>query len=158
MIEGLCRGFQAHRTPARPNLRFQPQPGDGVIRIEDKTQPFEIAYRNTKISGRFDNDQGSVDLNFELGSRAGAQGQLLLGRRIAAREASAEKSASEFPDLALVSGFVPALERVQGRRTSRLYWGHSRKPRTTGILQVETRRLSCRQRGSPYPNPTDSAR
>ena len=139
VIEGALQGdFKLIGTPARPNLRFQLQPGDGVIRIEDKTQPFEIAYRNTKISGRFDNDQGSVDLNFELGSRGKAQGQLMLGAEDRGTRSLGGKVSVEFPDLALVSGFVPALERVQGRmHVEAVLGGTLEKPQATGILQVE---------------------
>ena len=138
-IEGGLQGaFKVTGATAKPNVQFQLQPGDGLIRVADETQPFEVAYRNAKIDGSFRNDRGSVNLNFELGSQGRAQGELLLGAEERGSRALGGKVNVDFPDLALVAGFVPVLEKVQGQlHIEAVLGGSLAKPQTTGVLQIE---------------------
>ena len=139
VIEGGLRGdFKLSGSPEKPNLQFMLLPGDGLIRIKDEAQPFELAYRNAKVEGRFANDEGSVDLNFELGSSGRATGRLILAAETAGTRALGGKVSADFPDLALLTGFIPVLEQVQGRlHLETVVGGTLAKPQLNGVLQIE---------------------
>jgi len=139
VIEGELRGeFKLVGTLERPSLSFRLDPGSGRIRIDDDTEPFELAYRNAKITGRFENDRGSADLNFELGADGQAQGRLLLGPEEVGARSLRGKIGASFPDLGLVSGFVPLLERIEGQLQLEAELGGTlAKPQMTGVLQIE---------------------
>jgi len=139
VIRGELHGeFKLRGTAADPSLAFKLIPGDGSIQFEDDTQPFELVYRNASVTGRFENDRGSADLKFELGSKGRAQGRLLLGPEEQGTRSLGGEVGADFPDLALVTGFVPALERVDGRlHLEAGLSGTLANPIISGALQVE---------------------
>ncbi|MCP5417548.1 MAG: translocation/assembly module TamB domain-containing protein [Chromatiaceae bacterium] len=139
VIEGVVHGeFKLSGATQQPNLLFRLNPGNGLIRVEQDAEPLAIAYRNARVSGSFAKDQGSVDLNFELGENGQARGRLLLGAEQKGVRPLGGEVNVEFPDLALVAGFVPALEKVAGRLHLQAALGGSvAQPKVTGALQIE---------------------
>ncbi|MGB5761674.1 MAG: translocation/assembly module TamB domain-containing protein [Sedimenticolaceae bacterium] len=137
-IEGsLGASVKVSGDTASPDVVFELRPSDGVIRVEQDLQPLELAYRNAKISGRFAQDAGSADLNFELGPRGRARGRLLLGADKGGQRAIGGEIDVDFPDLGLVSGFVPALAQVKGRLgLSTELAGTLDAPRVKGVLEI----------------------
>lgn len=149
VIEGGLRGdFKVSGATDKPNLQFMLLPGDGLISVKDEAQPFELAYRNARINGRFENDEGSIDLNFELGSSGSTKGRLMLGAEASGTRTLGGKVSADFPDLALVAGFVPVLERVQGRlHIETVLGGTLAKPQMNGVLQVENAQAEVQAAG-----------
>lgn len=137
-VEGTVGArFDVSGSAARPRVIFELRPSDGLIRVEQDLQPFELAYRNARVAGRFENDAGTVDLNFELGPKGRAQGRLLVGADKAGQRSIGGEVAVDFPDLALVAGFVPALAQVEGRlRLDTKLGGTLAAPRVQGALQI----------------------
>jgi len=139
VIEGsLGAEFKVSGDAARPKVEFELRPSDGLIRVEQDLQPIELAYRNARIGGRFENDAGTADLNFELGPQGRARGRLLLGADKAGQRSIGGEVDVDFPDLALVSGFVPALEKVEGRlHIATKLGGTLTAPTVEGALQIK---------------------
>ena len=137
-IKGSLSGeFSARGPTAAPNLTFDLRPGDGRIRLEADPEPFDLAYRNARINGRFENDRGSADLRFDLGPNGSAAGGITLGAAQEGRRALGGELKADFPDLGLIAGFVPALEEVEGRlAVSAKLGGTLDAPRISGGLQV----------------------
>ena len=137
-IEGELEGeFKVGGTSARPDIRFELIPGNGLIRLEEVEEPIEIAYRNARVSGHFENDRGSAELGFELGPNGRAQGRLLLGPEEGGQRSLGGEIGADFPDLALVAGFVPALEQVKGRlHLEAVLGGTLGAPRLSGALEI----------------------
>ncbi len=138
VIEGQLRGeFKVSGAPARPDAVFELIPGDGLIRVEEGEEPFELAFRNARVSGRFADDRGNADLRFELGPNGRAQGRVLLGPDAAGQRALGGEIDADFPDLGLVAGFVPALQQVEGRlHIEGKLGGTLAVPRLTGALEI----------------------
>lgn len=141
-IEGEIQAdFRVAGSPARPDVRFELVPGDGMIRVEETDEPIEIAYRNARVSGRFENDRGSVEIGFQLGPNGRALGQILLGPETGGQRSLGGEINADFPDLALVSGFVPALERVEGRlHLEAMLGGTLAAPMLSGALEIRDAR------------------
>ena len=138
VIEGQLRGeFRVSGAPARPDVVFELIPGDGLIRVEEDGEPLDLAFRNALVSGRFSDDRGNADLRFELGPNGRAQGRVLLGPDAAGQRSLGGEIDADFPDLGLVAGFVPALERVEGRlHIEGKLGGTLAAPRLTGALEI----------------------
>jgi translocation and assembly module TamB len=138
VIEGQLRGdFRVSGTPDSPSVQFELIPGDGLIRVQEAEEPLELAFRNARVSGRFENDRGSADLHFELGPNGRAQGQVLLGPDEKGERSLGGEIAADFPDLGLVAGFVPELQQVVGRlHLEAVLGGTLAAPRLTGVLEI----------------------
>ena len=138
VIEGQLRGdFRVNGTPASPNVQFELIPGDGLIRVQEADEPLELAFRNARISGRFENDRGNADLHFELGPNGRAQGHVLLGPDEKGERSLGGEIDADFPDLGLVAGFVPELQQVVGRlHMEAVLGGTLAAPRLTGALEI----------------------
>jgi len=102
-------------TPAAPEIRFELRPSDGRIRLDQGERPFQVAYREARIVGRFADNLGTAALGFALGGNRHADGRFSLGALQDGRRVLAGQLRASFPDLALLEGFVPALETVQGQ-------------------------------------------
>ena len=138
VVEGALQGeFRVGGTPDRPDVRFELVPGDGVIRVEETEEPIELAYRNARVEGRFENDRGSAVIGFQLGPNGRAQGRLLLGPETDGQRSLGGEVDADFPDLGLVAGFVPALEQVEGRlHLEAVLGGTLAAPRLSGALEI----------------------
>ncbi|MCB1800979.1 MAG: translocation/assembly module TamB domain-containing protein [Gammaproteobacteria bacterium] len=138
VIDGsLAARFDLAGPPQRPRATFELVPGDGLIRVEEGLEPFELGFRNARLRGEFRDDRGSADLNFELGSNGRANGRVVLGADNKGRRALSGQLNADFPDLALVAGFVPALQAVKGKLALALKLGGSlAEPTVDGKLRV----------------------
>ena len=139
VIEGqLAARFEATGPLEKPQATFELRPGDGRIRLEEGDEPFDLAFRNALLSGRFKDDVGSADLRFEIGANGRANGRIGVGADKAGQRSLSGKLEADFPDLALVAGFVPALQEVKGRLGLDIDLGGSvAQPQITGGLMIE---------------------
>ena len=129
--------LEAKGTIQRPELTFSLRPSDGLIRLERDVEPLELGYRNVRLDGRFRNDEGLAEMRFELGDKGRAQGTVSIGADRQGQRALSGAVSADFPDLALVAGFVPVLDQVQGRlHLEAALAGTVARPRTSGKLQV----------------------
>lgn len=142
VIKGELRGeFKLTGTPDKPALMFKLDPGSGSIRLPEHAKNFELGYRNASINGRFDNDRGSAELQFDLGGKGHARGRLLLGPEERGSRSLGGEINADFPDLALVAGFVPVLEQVQGRlHVAANLGGTLEQPAIKGALRIDNAR------------------
>lgn len=138
VIDGsLAARFDVQGPPQRPRATFELLPSDGLIRVEEGLEPFELAFRNARLQGRFSDDRGSAELNFELGPNGRANGRVTLGEDKQGSRALGGRLTADFPDLALVAGFVPALQAVKGRLALALELsGSLAQPAVDGELRV----------------------
>lgn len=120
-VEGrLAADFSVTGSADNPAIAFELRPGDGRIRLEDAVEPLELAFRDARVKGRFADDRGSAELGLTLGTNGHAAGRLTLGPEQDGQRALGGEVSALFPDLALVAGFVPALDEVQGRLEANL--------------------------------------
>jgi len=142
VIEGsLDAEFSVKGQPASPSIVFDLRPGDGRIRLEDAEQPFDLAFRNARVKGRFVDDRGSAELSLELGADGRATGKLSVGPDQGGQRSLAGEIQAEFPDLSLIAGFVPVLDEVQGTLQAAMALGGTlAAPHLTGRLQVANAR------------------
>lgn len=138
VIEGrLAADLAVSGRAASPDVTFDLRPTDGRVRLEDAQQPLDLAYRDVQIKGRFADDRGSAELRLGLGPNGRASGRLNIGAAQAGQRSLSGGLEAEFPDLALVTGFVPDLEEVQGRLKAALTLGGTlAAPRFTGLLAI----------------------
>ena len=114
-IEGNLTGdFKLSGNPDNPRATLELRPSDGVLRVATDLDLLEFAYRNARVSARFADDRGDLDLGFELGPNGRAGGQMKLGSEQGGRRSISGRVDADFPDLGLVAGFVPALQEVKG--------------------------------------------
>jgi translocation and assembly module TamB len=136
-VEGQLNGaFSLQGTPASPRAEFSIRPDNGLLRVQTDAEPLEIAYRDVRVDGGFANDQGSAEIGLNLGAAGVAEGRVTLGA--APRRELGGELVARFPDLALISGFVPTLEAVKGKLTADLELdGSLEAPQLEGELRVE---------------------
>ena len=133
----LAADFKVLGPPASPQVDFDLRPGSGRVRLPNSEPPLDLAFRDAHVSGRFAEDRGRAELGFALGDNGQARGTLTLGTAAAGRTLGGELHA-DFPDLALVAGFVPALDEVRGRlRVAARLGGTLEQPAVTGTLEVQ---------------------
>lgn len=137
-ISGRLRGELMAKGPVdRPEATFSVRPDDGLLRFTQPEQPLEIAYRNVLFEGRFEDDAGQLNMRLDLADQGQARGSLSLGADRDGRRALGGQISADFPDLGLVSGFVPALDQVSGRlRLESELAGTLESPQISGRLQV----------------------
>ena len=137
-MEGsLSAEFSVKGQPADPAVVLDVRPSDGHIRLEEAEQPFDLAFRNARISARFAEGQGAAELRLEVGENGRAGGRVTLGAEQAGQRALGGEIRAEFPDLNLIAGFVPALEAVQGRLQADITLsGTLTGPQLSGGLQI----------------------
>lgn len=142
VIKGELQGdFKLTGTPERPSLIFRLDPGSGSIQLPEHVEDFELSYRNAGINGRFEDDRGRADIQFDLGSKGRAKGSLQLGPEERGTRSLRGLINVDFPDLALLAGFVPMLEQVEGRlHTEANLAGTLTNPEISGVLQIENAR------------------
>lgn len=99
--------------PENPRATFEVRPSDGRIRVEGD-EPFELAFRNAAVTGQFVDDVATAELSLLVGSNGQASGRLRIGAAKTGARALDGRIEAGFPDLALVAGFLPALESVKG--------------------------------------------
>ncbi|MGB5742314.1 MAG: translocation/assembly module TamB domain-containing protein, partial [Sedimenticolaceae bacterium] len=138
VVEGsLGAEFSVKGQPADPAVVLDVRPSDGNIRLEEAEQPFDLAFRNARISARFAEGQGAAELRLEIGENGRASGRVTLGAEQAGQRALGGEINAEFPDLNLIAGFVPALEAVQGRLQADISLGGTLTvPQLSGGLQI----------------------
>ncbi len=137
-VTGRLDGALEAKGPlARPEIRFELRPSDGLVRFPQDIQPVDIRYRDARLDGVFKDDQGRMELRFDLHEKGRAQGTVSLGPDNKGQRALAGKIGADFPDLGLVAGFVPAIEQVTGRlHIESELTGTLASPRVSGSLQV----------------------
>lgn len=137
-VEGVLAGQVTLRgAVARPRVTFTLTPGDGLVAFDTDEGPLEIPFRDAEIQGRFADDAGSAELRLALGDNGRARGRINLGAERAGDRRLDGRLAAEFPDLALVTGFIPGLQQVTGRLFLDAELGGSlAKPSVDGILKV----------------------
>jgi translocation and assembly module TamB len=138
IVEGsLGAEFSVKGQPADPAVVLDVRPSDGHIRLEEAEQPFDLAFRNARISARFAEGQGAAELGLEIGENGRASGRVTLGAEQAGQRALGGEIKAEFPDLNLIAGFVPALEAVQGSLQADIALGGTLTgPQLRGGLQI----------------------
>ncbi len=138
VVEGsLGAEFSVKGQPADPAVVLDVRPSDGNIRLEEAEQPFDLAFRNARISARFAEGQGAAELRLEIGENGRASGRVTLGAEQAGQRALGGEINAEFPDLNLIAGFVPALEAVQGTLQADISLGGTLTvPQLSGGLQI----------------------
>ena len=137
-IEGdLAGDFNLSGDPANPSATLELRPGDGVLRVDTDLDSLELAYRNARVSARFADDRGDLDLGFDLGPNGRAGGKLKLGPEQGGRRSISGRVDADFPDLGLVAGFVPALQEVQGGlHVDAALSGNTETPRIVGEVVI----------------------
>jgi len=149
VVQGHLGGeFSLKGQADNPAVTFDLRPGDGLIRLEEAAQPFELAFRRAQIKGRFADDRGSAELRLEVGPNGRAEGRLTLGPEVAGQRALGGEVDAEFPDLGLVAGFVPAVDEVQGTLKAALILGGTlAQPRLRGVLRIADARARVPEAG-----------
>ena len=137
-IDGrLAASVAINGPPQRPSARFELRPSDGVIRVREGLEPFEIAYGDARLQGQFADDRGAAELSFALGENGRADGRVTLAAADKGDRRLGGRVTANFPDLALVAGFVPALQAVKGRLALALDLGGTlAQPSVVGDVRV----------------------
>ena len=137
-VSGRVDGEFAAKGPVeRPRVVFSVRPEDGLVRFTQEGEPLEIAYRDVRVDGRFEDDEGRLDIRLELDEQGQARGGVSLGPDRNGQRALAGRLSADFPDLGLVAGFVPALDQVAGRlHLETTLGGTLDGPQVSGRLQV----------------------
>jgi len=139
-IDGLLAGqFSVRGDPAQPQAQLQLQPGDGRLLIGiDEPEPLQLPYRDARLDARFADDRGSAELKLRLEPGGQAAANIRLGAQRAGDRSLQGQLQADFPDLALVEGFVPELRKVQGRlRLDAQLAGSLAAPDMRGGLHIE---------------------
>ena len=100
-----------------PRVTFDVRPADGVIRLATDDEAYVLPYRGASISGGFADDRGEARLRLGIGDEGTAAGRVTLGPAPDGAQggrALGGRVQIAFPDLTLVSGFVPDLRQVRG--------------------------------------------
>ena len=125
-------------TQVAPQIGFRLSPRDGTVSLVQDNEPIDIAYRDAEIKGRFEQDQGKAELRFALGENGKASGELTLGAEQSGQRALGGRVAADFPDLGLLTGFVPAIQAAEGRlRVEMRLGGTLSSPHIVGLLEIE---------------------
>jgi translocation and assembly module TamB len=144
----LSAEFSAQGPLENPKLVFDLRPSRGRVRLEGDGQQYDLVFRNVRVNGLFENDRGSVDLRLLLAENGRAEGRVTLGAREAGDRALGGEVRVDFPDLALVEGFVPALGNVRGRlKVEATLGGTLNTPRVVGRLEVSDGSAQVRDAG-----------
>ena len=144
----LSAEFSAQGPLENPKLVFDLHPSHGRIRFEGDRQRYDLVFRNARVNGQFENDRGSVDLRLDLAENGRTEGRITLGALEAGDRSLGGEVRVDFPDLALVEGFVPALENVRGRlKVEATLGGTLNTPRVVGGLHVSDGSAQVRQVG-----------
>ncbi len=131
----LAAQFEVTGPPANPTARFEIRPGNGILRVPTDEEAFELTYSDVRIDGSFADDRGEVALNLQLAQDGAAQGAFTVGP--GPQRALGGRMTARFPDLRLVSGFVPALDAVTGELTLDVGLGGSvASPKVDGQIRV----------------------
>ena len=134
---GLTGDFKLNGRPDNPTATVELRPSNGVLRVATDLDLLELAYRNARVSARFADDRGDLDLGFELGPNGRAGGQMTLGPEQGGRRSISGRVDADFPDLGLVAGFVPALQEVKGGlHVDAVLSGDTATPRIVGEVVI----------------------
>jgi translocation and assembly module TamB len=129
--------FEVKGAVDRPRVTLSVRPDDGLLRFTQEEEALEVAYHDVHLDGRFENDEGQLDMRLKLDEQGQAQGGVSLGPERDGQRTLAGQFSADFPDLGLVAGFVPALEQVSGRlHLESTVGGTLGSPQVSGRLQV----------------------
>lgn len=137
-VEGtLAADWSARGTVEQPRVEARVRPSDGRIRFDEEDVPLALAYRDVRLDLTFADDRGDASLRFELAPNGRASGSVRLGPAGAQGRTLDGRLDIDFPDLALLTGVVPAVRDLAGRLEAGLRLsGTTAKPQVSGRVEL----------------------
>lgn len=149
VVDGLLdAGIEVSGSVASPRLNITLSPRDGMVRFDAEDERIELRYTDVRAQAQFADDRGELSFNLAIGDNGEGRGRVSLGPSKAnGRELAGEVRAA-FPDLALLSGFVPALTDIQGGfQLAALIRGSTSAPRIDGRMSIDDARARVEPAG-----------